>query len=59
LGEEVPLNLAWRWFCRIGIEGEPRQYRYPEISVYAKISPVKTSSFSAESANTGRWRRIE
>lgn len=22
LGEEVPLDLAYRWFCRLGLDGE-------------------------------------
>lgn len=47
LCEEVHLNLAYRWFCRLGLDGEvPDHSTCPRIGMAASVTAVCYESCS-------------
>jgi hypothetical protein len=50
LCEEVDLNLAYCWFCRLGLEG-----RVPDHSIFSKTGMVASATVMGSVARSSWW----
>ena len=66
LAEEVHLNLAYRWFCGLGLEGRvPERSSFSKTRHKADMTPMlarvfscgRTRKVSSSSASPGNWVR--
>ena len=54
LCEEVHLNLAYRWFCRLGLDGD-----VPDHSTFSKTATAGfVRAISCASSSRPSWRAV-
>ena len=72
LCEEVHLNLAYRWFCRLGLDGKVPDHSTPAFAGQALLTqparplpaerytqaPVRDGGGAMPARGTGGWRRL-
>jgi hypothetical protein len=58
LCEEVHLNLAYRWFCRLGLKGDmPDRSIFPKSSMVASATAICSASYSRRPSDGAAARK--